>query len=88
MLPAEIPHLRTSLWSGQAAVESASIAIASCLPLRGSVRRIGEIAVSACPSNDFRGSASMLDVVERTHCPITKLFPVQDRASGRRLRIG
>ena len=27
----------TSPWSGQAAVESASIAIASCLPLRGSV---------------------------------------------------
>ena len=32
--------LRTSPWSGQAAVESASIAIASGLPLRGSVRRI------------------------------------------------
>jgi hypothetical protein len=33
-------HLRTSPWSGQAAVKPASIAIASYLPLRGSVRRI------------------------------------------------
>jgi hypothetical protein len=33
-------HLRTSPWSGQAANESASIAIAYCLPLRGSVRPI------------------------------------------------
>ena len=31
----EMRHLRTSPWSGQAAVETASIAIASCLPLRG-----------------------------------------------------
>jgi hypothetical protein len=34
-------HLRTSPLSGQATVESASMAIAPCLPLRGSVRRIG-----------------------------------------------
>jgi hypothetical protein len=42
--------LRTSPWSGQAAVESASIAIASGLPLRGSVRRIdGAAGGGACP---------------------------------------
>jgi hypothetical protein len=33
-------HLRTSPWSGQAAVKPASIAIASYLPLRGNVRWI------------------------------------------------
>ena len=37
MLPAEMRHLRTSPWSGQAAVESAPIAIDSGLPLRGGV---------------------------------------------------
>ena len=36
-LPVEKRHLRTCPWSGQAAVMSASIAIESCLPLRGSV---------------------------------------------------
>jgi uncharacterized damage-inducible protein DinB len=40
MLPVEMRHLRTGPWSGQAAVESASIVIASCLPLRGSVSTI------------------------------------------------
>jgi len=37
MLPGEIRHLRTSHWGGQAAFVFAAIAIASCLPLRGSV---------------------------------------------------
>jgi hypothetical protein len=42
MLPVEIGHLRTSPWSGQAAIESASMATASCLQLRGRVRRISK----------------------------------------------
>ncbi len=40
-LPVEMQLLRTGPLSGQAPVESTSIAIASCLPLSGSVRRIG-----------------------------------------------
>jgi pimeloyl-ACP methyl ester carboxylesterase len=37
--PVEKRHLRTCPWSGHAAVMSVSAAVASCLPLRGSVRR-------------------------------------------------
>ena len=37
--PVEKRHLRTCPWSGQAALMSASIPVASCLPLRDSVGR-------------------------------------------------
>lgn len=74
-------------WTGHQLL-SAVTPQASCLPLMGSVRRIGDIEGSEFPISYVLGFALMLDLLTEPWHPLPNTFPGQDHASRSGLRIG